>query len=354
MAGRKRKEYPKVVLKNVVRIFDEVTAETHKAYWQPRSAMATHLVCMRSAGWRTADYATLMTVSGFGICFAYERKEKFWLGWVPPPDAEGRIARATGFAVEWRTFEDPEWAWRFLKRMLNHRKPIRAPYDEELILAGYQEGTRKEDRRIFVLCDPFAHRGEWWPWQRFQGFFHSARGFSCVRHTRRIPKAPAREVAAEVMTNIVQWTHHHPLADNKDYGQVEWGLAGMAAYAADIDDPEVTPDQFAPGWLGGRAIYPQWTARRCTAVYLRGAAKEFPAAVGRHVRAAAKEYDNAYKAWGQWEKHLGREGKAPEGAWESPKHRKAGAVAIRKAVEHEKTAIIELAGALASLESSPS
>lgn len=338
-----------ILLDNVVRIFDKVARETQDAYWQPRSAMTTHLVCMRAAGWRKADYATLMTLSGFGVSFAYERKERFWVGWVPPPGADERITRATGFGWEWLQLPDVESAWRLLKRTLRSGKPLRAPYLEELVFAGCREARRKADRGVFALCVPFAHPGKWWPWESFcEWFTTESRGF-VARHTKRLEKDPPRRTAEEVVKTIVQWAHHHPLSDNKDYGQVEFGLAGIEAYAADIEDLDLAPDDFAAGWLGCHAIYPQWTARQCTAAYLRGAAGLFDAKVGARVRAAAKAYTAAHQAWLRWEKHLGREGRAPKNAWQTKTHRLTGAKAVRKAAECEKTAIIELAGALAGM-----
>ena len=323
-----------VVLRNVVRIFDEVAAETQKACWQPRSAMTTHLVCMRAAGWKDADYDTLMTVSGFGVSFAYHRKEKFWVGWVPPPDADERITRATGFGWQWLQLPDAESAWRFIKRTIKARKPIRAPYIEELVFAGHQEANRKADRKVLVLCVPFAHPGKWWSWDQFRHWFDTeSRGF-LARHTGKEEKATPQETAELVVKTIVQWAVHHPLADNKDYGQVEFGLAGIEAYAADIEDLELTSDDFAGGWLGCHAIYPQWTARKCTANYLKGAARHFAPAAAKHVRAAVKEYNAASKAWQAWEKHLGRKGKAPENGWQTKTHRLAGAKAVRRAAEH--------------------
>ena len=350
MPPSKKKQHPRVLLKRVVEIFDEVATGTGRAYWQPRSARTTHLVCMRAAGWINADYETLMTVSGFGISFAYEPSKQFWVSRVPPPGADERITLATGFGWEWKSFKAPERAWRFIRRTLDDRKPIRLPYDEELVIAGCQHAAGSADRKLFVLCVPFAHPGQWWAWDRFAQFFRSRRGFSCARHTKRVPKIPAKDMAAEVMKNIVQWARHHPLSDNKSYGPVEFGLAGMEAYAADIADLEKPARAFAPGWLGSRAIYPQWTARKCTAVYLKRAAAEFHTKVARHIRAAAKEYEAAYAAWQKWEKHLGREGKAPKNAWDAKTHRNAGAAAVRNAVEHEKAAIGELAVALATLE----
>ena len=343
--------YPQVVLRKVVRIFDEVAAETIKACRQPRSAMATHLVCMRAAGWKQVSYGELMTISGFGISFCYERGRKFWASWAPPPGADERISRATGFGWRWLNFNSPDRAWRLIKRTLNERKPLRAPCDEELVIAGFQDARKHADRKLLVLCVPFAHPGPWWTWAQFEAFFADRRGFSCAYHVGRVDKAPRGEVAREVITNIVQWAQHHPMLDNKVYAPAEFGVAAIEAYAADVENTELPPEEFAPGWIGCNAIYPQWTARKCTGDYLKAVAGEFPARSAARIRAAAKEYALAHKAWRKWEVHLGAKAKDREAAWRSAKARQGGAAAIREAIEHEKAAIIELAMALAAMGS---
>ncbi len=123
-------ESRQVLLENVVQTFDQVVRETVQPYGAPRSAVTTHLVCMRAAGWEDADYETLMTISGFGISFVYEHKDKFWVAWVPPPGADERIARATGFGWEWVRSQTPDEVWNALKKTIDAGKPARAPSEE--------------------------------------------------------------------------------------------------------------------------------------------------------------------------------------------------------------------------------
>jgi hypothetical protein len=344
--GKPSDESPEVLLDNVVRIFDRVAKEMDEKYYQPRSAMTTHLVCMRAAGWREADYETLMTISGFGISFVYEHKDKFWVSYVPPPGADERITKATGFGWEWLRLRTADDAWRTLKRTIDDGKAVRAPHLEELVFAGYHEAAKKADRKAFVLCEPFARPGRWWSWQEFEQWFkiHS-HGFM-GRHTKKVRPVAAKTMALEVMRNIVEWAEHHPYADNRAFGAAEFGLAGLDAYADDVADTAKGSSYFHRGWLGCHNIYPQWTARKCTAVYLSRVAKEFPRPVADHIRAAARQYEAAYAAWQEWEEHLGRAGKAPKNAWSTKKHRLAGAAAIREAIDHERAAIAEVAEAL--------
>lgn len=344
--GKPSDEFTEVLLDNAVQIFDRVAEDTNDKYWQPRSAMTTHLVCMRAAGWRDADYGTLMTLSGFGISFVYEPKQKFWVSYVPPPGSDERITRATGFGWEWLRVRTAEEAWETLKQTIDTGKPVRAPYLEELVFAGYADAAKKADRKAFVLCVPFAHPGKWWTWQEFEKWFKTESHGFMGRHTKKVKPVAAKTMALEVMKNIVEWAEHHPHADNRAFGGAEFGLAGLQAYADDVADTTKGSSYFHRGWMGCHNIYPQWTARKCTATYLRRAAKEFPRAVAHHVRAAARQYDAAYAAWQEWEEHLGRADKAPKNAWSTKKHRLAGAAAIREAIEHERAAIAEVESAL--------
>lgn len=347
VATKKKERYPQVLLTNVARIFEQVTKETNKIYWQPRSAITTHLVCMRAAGWRSVDYETLMTLSGFGVSFAYEPKDKFWVSYVPPHGGDERITQATGFGWEWLHLGSADQAWTAVKKTLDARKPIRAPYLEDLVIAGYQAAARKLHRKVYVLCVPFAESGQWWTWRQFVDWFNTHSRRYLARHTKRVKKVAARQIAIEVMENIVGWAQNNPMANSRVYSGVRFGIEGIEAYAADIADTSKDESYFHQGWLGCHNIYPQWTARKCTAMYLKQAAKKFASKVSCHLLAATREYKAAYGAWQKWESHLGRKDKAPKGAWQTKTHRRAGAVAVRKALEHEKSAIAEVAAALA-------
>jgi hypothetical protein len=200
-----------------------------------------------------------------------------------------------------------------------------------------------------VLEVPHAYPGKWWTWQEFEKWFKQQSHGYLGRHTGRVAKAAPREMATEVMRNIVTWADKHPMASDEGFAGVSFGLAGTEAYAAEIEDMSKPPSYFNLGRLGLYSIYPQWTARQCTARYLQRVAQEFATPVSSHILAAAQQYESAYAAWQEWETHLGRlgpRGKAPENAWESEEHRKAGAAAVRQALAHEKAAIAELAKAL--------
>lgn len=170
-----------------------------------------------------------------------------------------------------------------------------------------------------------------------------------------VEAALPKETAINVMENIVAWDKHNPLAERFE---AEFGLAGMEVYADDLEDMSKTMSQgsaaheegkyFDRGW-GCYAIYPQWTARKCTAVYLARTANEFSGDIKAYILAAAKEYEEAFAAWEEWERQLGREHPSLgfDERWNSEEHRLAGAVAVRRAIKHEKAAIDELEKALA-------
>ena len=122
----------------------------------------------------------------------------------------------------------------------------------------------------------------------------------------------------------------------------------MEAYAADVADLSKSVDYWNAGWVGCHCIYRQMTNRKCLAIYLRRMAGKFSAKVSEGMLAAAQKYEDAYAAWLEWERHLGKDVR-PD-AWEVPENRLAGAAAVRTAIQHEKAAAEEIAKALAALE----
>jgi hypothetical protein len=132
----------------------------------------------------------------------------------------------------------------------------------------------------------------------------------------------------------------------------QFGWEGIEAYAADIADSEKARDYFDAGWLGCHCIYRQITGRKCLAAYLRRAAREFPPEARTHVLAAVKEYEAAWGAWQEWEKHLGQTKGVGLNAWDDPAARQAGAAAIRRALGREQAAVAEVEQALALVEAS--
>ena len=105
------------LIENVESVFTAVNGETEK-YFQPRSYIVKRLVSMRVAGWQDTDYETLVTVSGFGLSFAYHPGEKFFAHYLIPEGADDRMARATGYGREWLSFDSIERYWQTLKNTL--------------------------------------------------------------------------------------------------------------------------------------------------------------------------------------------------------------------------------------------
>ena len=338
----------RVLLTMVEDIFSSVISVTKAKYHQPRSAMTAHLICMKAAGLRSVDYEMLMAVSGFGLSFVYEHSEKFWVSFVPPPGCYKRLAEATGFGWEWLKLETPETAWAVLKETLSSGKPVRAPYLEELIFAGFEEAEKAEDRKVFVLCEPFMNPGKWWNWQEFCDWFEKHSFGFIGRHTDLVECKGQMGIAQEIMRIIVQWANNHPMAEDRAYDGVKFGIEGLLEYAKDVADTSLTENYFDRGWNGCYSIYPQWTARICTASYLRQVAKECGSRVREQLLSIANLYERAYSAWRVFEVYLGKD--VPGGAWDDPARRVAGAEAILKAIEMEKKAIEEIAELLSDNE----
>jgi DNA-binding transcriptional MerR regulator len=293
-------KYTRVVLIDAVEAFQRVEREIK--YWQPRSYVQVRVVCMQAAGWKDADYDTIMTISGFGPSFAYH-PQKFWPQYLAPSGCDERIARAAGFGWEWQRSETIEDYWQALKETIDAGKPIHAPYYEEVIFAGYQDAEEQDERKVRPLAphgvgaDPDA----WWTWKEFEKWFdkwsHKVRG----RHTERTEPVSQRESTIEALKTIVQI---------------------------------------------------QISGRVSAAVYLErlGKASIFPGAINEHILAAAEAYQAARAAWGDYEKHLGNEEVAEASDnWLIEEHRLAGTAAIRRATEHEKTAIEQVQQALAAI-----
>lgn len=343
-------------LQNVGKIFDRVLKETCDAYWQPRSYIYCQLVCMKAAGWNDAEYETLMPMSGFGISFAYHPNEKFWAHYAAPPGTDQRIAEATGFGWEWLHFDTAEEYWDVLKETLDAGKVIHAPWLEEVLFVGYEEAVEQPNRKVYPLATvPVVVRaGQSWTWREFEEWFREQSHGFLGRHTKAMPTLPQRNVAVKVMKNIVMFADNDPRKESEAFADVKFGLTGIKAYADDIADLSNSgrkDEYFQAGWLGCHNIYPQWTARQLTGRYLTDASEHFTEPVCGYMLSAAREYEAAHAAWKEWEKSLGafKLVKRPEDAWENPEHRKAGAVAVYKAIECEKAAIAEIERALSEM-----
>jgi DNA-binding transcriptional MerR regulator len=349
-------KYPKVVLEKAVQAFSRVEREIK--HWQPRSYVQAQLVCMYAAGWEEADYETIMTVSGYGPSFSYHPKELWWSQYAPPRGCDERIAQATGFGWEWKRYETAEAYWQVLKETIDAGKPIHAAYLEEVVFVGYQDADDRAERKVRPLAPHGVgvEPGTWWTWQAFEKWFEEHSYGNLGRHTEKTQQVSTRASATEVLETMLTMAHDDPRAKNESWAGVRWGLEGLEAYAADVGDMSksgVPGEYFYNGWMGCHAIYPQVSGRASAAVYLKRLAESevFADGVNAHILAAAREYEAARAAWGEYEKHLGNEETAEASdSWMIEKHRLAGAAAIRQARAHEETALERVRQVLVAIQ----
>ncbi len=330
MAKRRRRN---AELKRVAKAFKDVGRETD-AFWQPRSYIDMHLVCMRALGWKDVDYETLVTVSGFGTSFAYEPREKAWAGWVAPYGCDQRITGTTGFGFKWDHVDSLDQAWDLITKHVGEGAPVRAPHTEEMVIAGYKEAATPRGRRVLVMCRPFADPPKWWRWAQLEEWFADPQHHWLGHHTRSVRKLATKRSGLNAMAAAVMVALHDPRAKNSMFEGVAWGLEGIKQFAEDVADTKKKKDYFAAGWHGCHAITPQYTGRRCAAVYVRRIAERFPVKSNTYFLKAADEYEAAYGEWLSF-----RETEAARGSWGNAKRRAAMADAIYRALIHEIAAV---------------
>jgi hypothetical protein len=336
-----------VLLEEVVDAFDAISLGTGTMFRQPRSYIVNRLATLHAAGCTSVDYETLMTVSGFGTGFAYEPRERFWAHYVQPEGADDRIARATGHRFEWLERRSVDFYWQTLVETIDSGRPVHAHHLEDVLFLGYRMSPVPRERAVRPLSVAFVDPGEWWTWDTFRHWFHAQSRRALGRTSGRIDPPPPDESAIEVLETVLTLATDDPRERREDLAGVKWGIEGIEAYIADIANLDLSGEKdvhFQAGWLGCHNIYPQFTGRLCTAVWLDrlGRGRVFQEDVSEHLLLAARAYERAYAAWQQWEGLLGRPGVAPEGAWTIPENRRAGADAVRRALIHEKAALVEL------------
>jgi hypothetical protein len=330
---------------------------THRLIENEEHAGRCHLVhvlfSMRAAGWGI-DCPTLMCVTGTAFSFWYQH-DNYHVAYSLPHGWEQRLAEATGFGYEYLDHEAVEDAWRHLVTSIDSGRLVNGEWMEGVTFAGYEAAGEPEDRKVFAVDETFEWPGAWWGWEQFARWYEEwAKPFRWLgRHSRRIATPSPRESALAVLKGIPEWAGEYD--EGRQYAAGGEGLAGIAAYAADIADTSKRGDYIAGPWRGCHAINPLWTARRLPPVYLRRAAREFDGQARQHVLAAADRYAAAYEAWQEWNRRLGgavtggedADGTPPT-AWDSPDARAAGAAAVRQALEHERAAVAAIKEALAA------
>ncbi|MDP6380956.1 MAG: hypothetical protein QF662_06390, partial [Phycisphaerae bacterium] len=349
----------KKMLANVQKAFGEVSGSSPLVQ---RAEAAILCVLLKANGVAGADYETVMATSGWSGQFAYEPKASSWVAFAPPGPTVKKACEAAG--VRHKPFEpkSQEESFKFIKESIDAGQGVMADFYETAVVCGYEDAAEAKERKIYWLCSPFAQAGQWVTWKELdEKWWKGPFSKTLIRIDGKTEPKDGKRVAMETMRELVRLA-------TTEYSKVAGAVTGFEAiekYAADVADISKTMSDsgeknkatcyFDRGW-GCYAVYPQWTARKCTATYLKRAAKEFPEAAGGHMVAAAKEYDAAHAAWQEWEKHIGRnldpkvsleEGNlAFDKAWASKEHREAGAAAVRKALEHEKTGVGEIKKAL--------
>ena len=101
-----------------------------------------------------------------------------------------------------------------------------------------------------------------------------------------------------LLRNVVRRFDRVATQTIKEYHQSRSAVTAHLVYmrAAGRKDAARTESYFDPGWLGGHTLYPQWTARKCAATFLRRAAGSLATRAGDRLRAAAREYRAALRA----------------------------------------------------------
>ena len=338
-----------VLIDEAVRVFDELigrfgehaVAAGDKVYIQPYVFLSMHLVEMRTAGWSDVDYDFLAAVSGASALFAYEPGEflpkyaNLHIG------MDKRIAEAAGFGYEWVKFQDAEGGWQVVKESIDSGRPVKGWHWENLVFAGYQDSEKKADRKVFVMADGPDTFAKWWTWKEFEAWAKRFGG-SVGRHTKRVPEVSAKQVAQQVMKDLVEWAENPPDVVKERYPKATFGLAGIERYAAECADLEKHKE-----WIACHDINAQWTVRNSTAVYLHQVAEggSFSDEASKNIYEAAVAYDAAYKEWRKLYELLGHG--ASEAERRTRTRREAAAAAIRRALEHEKAGIEKLKTTLA-------
>jgi len=300
--------------------------------------LAAYLIAIHLAGERDVDYETLAVVSGVATTFCYHLRD--YTGcYVFLPGEDDRIAKATSCQFE-RTWEcgTPEKTWELIRETVDTGTVLQTEVGERMVYAGYQDAPRKGDRKVFALAGFYLIEGKWVKWQEFA---HSRQDDPSVsRIVKRVQRAAPVTLAKEVLSNIANWSYNDPRAKNNwlrsiseriGRGGFKWGISGIQAFAADLDDMGLEPDDFSSGWRHSHVILMQWRTRKSASIWLERLAmsKVLQEPATDHLLAAAREYESATVAWREFAKLN----------WASKEERASMASAVCQAADHEQTAV---------------
>jgi hypothetical protein len=342
------------MLDQVIADFREIKLED---YAMPYHYVVALLTLMRAAGWRDVDYGTLVVESGVGLSFGYIRNHCVAM-YSLQEGAHDRIARATGFQLEWHVYPDREDAWAWVKETIDRGQPVAAEYSEFHVVAGYRHRERPEDRQWYVLANEptSAWDGGWLTWEQANELSEACpwSNFGGRYAGRVVPWEPA-ETAQHVIEWIVEWSDRHPGKSKELYAGSLFGLEAIEAYASDIGDVTKTLEEdFVFGNNACHAITPQWTTRRYIAAYLEERSRLYADPARSHILEAAGHYHDAYASWTLFDELLGqrymhRYGGDQEVGWADPERRQRASAGVYAALEHEKAAVAALRTALPAI-----
>ncbi len=358
---------------NAVTVFNELigrfghhaVASGGEEYLQPYVYLSLHTVQMLTEGWQV-DFDELAAVSGASALFGYKPgdfmpKYAHLMVDAAGPTQEGpspepgqvihgidqRISAATGFGYAWTSFEDAEGAWRLIVETVDAGHTAKGWDWEGILFAGYKDAADIMDRWVFALADGPETYTRWLSWEEFCEWVDRVIGWKqgqLGRFAGRVETGAIREIALQVMQDLITWSTEPPHAALEHFPGTTWGLAGICAYADEcrkVDTHET--------WVACHDINPQWTIRNSTGVYLDRVAEAgaFTDPVRHHLKAAAEQYRAAYSCWAAFYSLLGHD--VPDAVQKMPARRQAGSAIVMAWLAHEEAALAEIEAALAEV-----
>lgn len=316
---------------------------------------------LKLAGAQHAEYEDILVLSGMATAFAYhpQRHQPMQVAPDEPEVVERRIAGATGFAWEPLAHDaGGEHAWLAIRRSVDEGRAVHGAWIDDLIFCGYDDpavsepeapsdGSRAERRR--VLVGGGWDLPSWWGWDIFGKW---AAEFGTIgRVGGAVPVRPRRDTIREVVAAMVRCAEDDPRSKVQYMRHAAYGLAGIAALAADLADMTRKPDHWSGCWLGGHCIYRQISGRAAAARFLRSASSEFRSGAAQAMERAARSFEDAAVAWAEWGARLGQEAGVTDAEeirllWLQAGPRSEGAAFVRQALIHETEAVRQLKQAL--------
>lgn len=153
----------RVILRDAVAAIEQMVGQ--KEHGQ-RGHVAHFLFALRSAG-HEFSYDELMCLTGTAFSFYYCH-DNYHVAYSMPDGWEDRVAKAAGGKWEWLPQRSADEAWEHVRSSVDSGRVVWGEYMEGVTFAGYEDGEKKEDRRVFALDPVFVWPGKWWTWAEFE------------------------------------------------------------------------------------------------------------------------------------------------------------------------------------------